>query len=209
MFIPRIRKINQLVGDVKKQDPNTAITYYLIETMLLRYQLSKIKWSNTWIVNLDELAEFFTLKIKNKNKTEIKENIEVEKKQTTGYIYREFLKQDKDTMLRRTNMRIFSKQIGVKHTICQKKWLIDMQDLISKLNPKGIKEHKTLPRLRTKISAQNDWNLHHRTKIKHHMIDKICDAKKVFVYKHGKTNIINYDELEKELKKILKNKNIY
>ena len=208
MYVPRLRKINQLIDEVKKQDPNTAITYYLIETMFFRNQLSKIKWSNIWIINVDELADFFTLKDKN-NSTNIKENIEIEKKKTTGYIYREFLKQDEETMIRKTNMRSFSKQKGVKHTICQKKWLIDMQHLISKLNPKGITEHKTLPRLRTKISAQNEWNAHHRKKIKHHIIDKICDANKVFVYKHGRTNIINYEELERELIKALKDKGEY
>lgn len=208
MYIPRLRKINYVVNEIKKQDPNTAITYYLIETMLFRNKLSKIKWSNIWIINVDELADFFTLKDKG-NSTNIKENIEIEKKKTTGYIYREFLKQDEDTMIRKTNMRSFSKQKGVKHTICQKKWLIDMQDLISKLNPKGITEHKTLPRLRTKISAQNEWNAHHRTKIKHQIIDQICDAQKVFVYKHGRTNVINYDELEQELTKVLKGNGMY
>ncbi|MDD4816183.1 MAG: hypothetical protein PHQ62_03510 [Clostridia bacterium] len=206
MYVPRLRKINQLIDEVKKQDPNTAITYYLIETMFFRNQLSKIKWSNIWIVNLDELADFFTLK--DKSNGEIIKKIDTKKK-TTGYIYREFLKQDKDTMIRKTNMRTFSKQKCVKHTICQNKWLIDMQDLITKLNPKEIDDHKTLPRLRTKISAQNEWNSHHRKKIKHYIIDTICDSGKVFVYKHGKYNIINYDELEREIIKMLRENKKY
>ena len=46
-------------------------------------------------------------------------------------------------------------------------------------------------------------------KIKHHIVDKICDSGAVKVYKYGKNNIINYDELEQELIRILKYKNIY
>lgn len=46
-------------------------------------------------------------------------------------------------------------------------------------------------------------------KIKHYIIDCICNSGKVFVYKHGKHNIINFDELEEELIKELKKQNQY
>lgn len=208
MYIPRMRKISQIVKEMKEKDANTAITYYLIETMLLRNKLTKIKWSNTWLLNIDELYGFFTGD-KTENNQDSKTEIINQKKSTTGEIYRTFLKEDKDTMIRRTNMRTFAAQKNVKHTVCQRKWLIDMNDLLSKLNPNNISKHYDVPRLRTKISAQNDWNSHHRTKIKHHIIDQICDAKKVFVYHHGQVNIINYDELEKEIIKIMKYKYAY
>lgn len=214
MFIPRLRKINQVVYEIKEQDPNSAMTSNLLRTMVIKNMLSKIKYSNAWLINLDELYGFFVKKNKKLSNVLYSNNSDntsflPKKKMNTGEIYRTFLEQDKNTIVRKTNMRSFSKNANIKHTICQKKWLIDFEDFVGKVNLKELCEYKTLPRLRTKISAQNEWNAHHRTKIKHHIIDKICDAKKVFVYKHGKTNIINYDELEKELKKILKNKKIY
>jgi hypothetical protein len=119
------------------------------------------------------------------------------------------LSQDDNSIVRRTNMRTFSKQENLKYTICQNKWLIDFDDFYKTVNPKHLTENTLLPRLRTKIAAQNDWNANHRTKIKHHILDKICDAKKCFVYKHGNYNIINYDELENVIIKLLKNKKKY
>lgn len=131
------------------------------------------------------------------------------KKMTTGEIYSIFKQYDKDTVIRRVNMRYFCKERNIKYTICQSKWLIDFNEFLSELNPKGYTERKKLPRLRTKISAQKEWNSKHRRKIKHHIIDKICESGKVFVYKHGRYNIINYDELEKELIRILREKDKY
>lgn len=77
--------------------------------------------------------------------------------------------------------------------------LVDMKDFLNALNPKHYKVNKIFPRLRTKISAQHEWNAQHRIKIKHHIIDCICNSGKVNIYKHGRTNIINYDQLEKEI----------
>ena len=78
---------------------------------------------------------------------------------------------------------------------------------MKKLNPKDYPERKTLLKLRTKKTAIEEWNKTHRKKIKHHIIDCICDSGKVFVIKHGRHNIINYDELEIEIIKKLKEQN--
>ena len=131
------------------------------------------------------------------------------KKKTTGQIYRFIKSIDKDTIIRRVNMRAFCEKQNLDYTICQGKWLIDMDCFLNALNPKQYTEGKPFPRLRTKITAQNEWNANHRTKIKHHIIDCICNSGKVFVYKHGKYNIINYDQLEQELIAELKRRNKY
>lgn len=131
------------------------------------------------------------------------------KKLNTGEIYRAFKQQDSDTIIRKLNLRMFCAKENIKHTICEHYWLIDFNDLMTKLNPKNITETKTLPRLRTKKTAREEWNKCHRKKIKHYIIDCICDSGKVFVYKHGRHNIINYDELEQELIKVLKEKEKY
>lgn len=131
------------------------------------------------------------------------------KKVSTGVIYRLFKDGDKDTIIRKTNIRTFCQQKSLDYIISQGKMLVDMKSFLNALNPKHYKASKTFPRLRTKISAQHEWNAHHRTKIKHHIIDCICNSGKVNLYKHGRTNIINYDQLEKELIETLKQKGKY
>lgn len=131
------------------------------------------------------------------------------KKLNTGEIYRAFKLRDEETVIRRLNLRMFCDKENVKHTIWQHYWLIDFDDLMTRLNPKGYFEPVKLPRIRTKIGAINEWNAHHRKKIKHYIVDCICDSGKVFVYHNGRHNIINYDELEKEIIKRLKDKGKY
>lgn len=131
------------------------------------------------------------------------------KKITTGSIFRLFKMEDKDTILRKTNIRAFCIRKKVKHVITQNICLIDLQSFMDTVNPRHIDRHYNMPRLRTKIGAQNEWNSCHRKKIKHHIIDQICDSEKVFVYKNGRYNVINYDELETELIKELKKRGKY
>ena len=129
------------------------------------------------------------------------------KKLTTGQIFRLIKEQDNETIIRRTNMRTFCEKENLDYTICQERWLINLDDFLKALNPKQYKSGIKFPRLRTKIGAQKEWNSKHkRQKIKHFIIDKICDSGRVFVYKHGRYNIINYDELEVEIKKELERK---
>lgn len=125
---------------------------------------------------------------------------------TSGEIYRAFLSQDKYTVLRRLNLRYFVKKYNVNHIVCQSKWLIDFDDFMEKINLNKIQNSCQMPRLRTKITAQNEWNASHRKHIKHFIIDQICASGKVSVRKHGRYNIINYDELEVEIKNVLKGK---
>lgn len=131
------------------------------------------------------------------------------KKLTSGQLCRYIKSIDKDAIVERKNVRYFAKKENLDYTICQGIWLIDLHSFVNALNPKQYTTSIPFPRLRTKISAQKEWNATHRKKIKHYIIDCICDSGKVFVYKHGKHNIINYDQLEEELIKELKRRNKY
>lgn len=131
------------------------------------------------------------------------------KKLTSGQLCRIIKDIDPDSIVERKNVRYFCRKENLDYTICQGKWLMDLDCFINRLNPKHYKESIPFPRLRTKISAQKEWNAHHRKKIKHYIIDCICEAGKVCVYKHGRKNIINYDQLEEELIKELKRRGQY
>jgi len=131
------------------------------------------------------------------------------KKLTSGQLCKYIKNMDAGSIVERRNVRYFCQKENLDYIICQGKWLIDLNSFVNALNPKQYTESKQFPRLRTKISAQKEWNSTHRTKIKHHIIDCICDSGKVFVYKHGRHNIINYDQLEEELIKELKKREKY
>ena len=44
--------------DIKELDENTAITLYLINTMIKKGELTKINYGNAQLVNIDEIADF-------------------------------------------------------------------------------------------------------------------------------------------------------
>lgn len=132
------------------------------------------------------------------------------KKFTTGEVYKAFSYEDNNTIIRKRNLRKFSKENNVNHTICQGIYLFDFDDFVEKVTPsEEIKQIEKLPRLRTKKTAQEEWNATHRRKIKHYIIDIACESGNVFIYKHGRKNIINYDELEAEIIRRLKEKGEY
>ena len=93
------------------------------------------------------------------------------KKLTSGQLCRYIKSIDKDSIVERRNVRYFCAKEKLNYIICQDKWLIDLNSFVNALNPKGYTESKPFPRLRTKISAQKEWNAHHRKKIKKHIID--------------------------------------
>ena len=131
------------------------------------------------------------------------------KKKTSGEIYRLIKEIDNETVIRRLNVRQFVERNNLNYVVTQHKWLIDLDDLLKALNPKDIQETQKFPRMRSKKTAIEEWNKTHRKKIKHHIVDKICDSGKVFLYRSGRHNIINYDQLEEELIRILKEKEEY
>jgi len=55
MYLPRIRRINDAVNEIRKLDPKTEITRKLILELIKYHKLTYMKYGNAWIVNLDEL----------------------------------------------------------------------------------------------------------------------------------------------------------
>ncbi len=65
MYIPKLRKQENIAKDIKKIDKNTAITGYLIEKLAKEGKITRIKYGNAWLVNIDEIADFFNKRRKN------------------------------------------------------------------------------------------------------------------------------------------------
>lgn len=62
MYIPKLRKKENIMKDIKKLDENTALTLYLINTLIKKGEITKIDYGNAHLVNIDEIAYFFTKK---------------------------------------------------------------------------------------------------------------------------------------------------
>lgn len=62
MYIPRLRKQERVMDEIKKIDKNSAITKYLIERLCQEGKITRIKYGNAWLINLDELFDYFRIK---------------------------------------------------------------------------------------------------------------------------------------------------
>ena len=55
MYIPRLRRISDVINEMKKADPESTITYYTIIKLIEVGKLTALKYGNAWLINLDEL----------------------------------------------------------------------------------------------------------------------------------------------------------
>ena len=56
-----------------------------------------------------------------------------------------FLEGDPNTITRRPSVRRFAQENGVRHIICNGKWLIDYKEFFKKVNPRRIRRTATMP----------------------------------------------------------------
>lgn len=59
MYIPRLRKINDIIAEIKAQDPQTVINWKLVKRLIKEGKLTAMKFGNAWLINLDEFYGFF------------------------------------------------------------------------------------------------------------------------------------------------------
>lgn len=64
MFIPKLRKIEQVVEEIKKVDPNTELNKRMILQLISEGILTAHKYGNTWLINVDELYSLFYREVK-------------------------------------------------------------------------------------------------------------------------------------------------
>ena len=121
---------------------------------------------------------------------------------SSGDLMRLFLEGDPNTIIRRPNVRRFAQENGVRHIICNGKWLIDYKEFFKKVNPRRIRCTATMPRLRCLRDCVTAFNKNNRKfKINKATVSHYMNSAQVTRYFHGNTWFINYDELEKVLLK--------
>ena len=110
-----------------------------------------------------------------------------------------------NTIIRRPNVRRFAQENGVRHIICNGKWLIDYKEFFKKVNPRRIRRTATMPRLRCLRDCVTEFNKNNRKyKIDKATVSHYMNSAQVTRYFHGNTWFINYDELEKVILRHLK-----
>lgn len=59
MFIPRLRRIEQVIKEIKEFDKNTELNWRIIQQLIKTGAITSIKIGNAWLINVDELYSLF------------------------------------------------------------------------------------------------------------------------------------------------------
>ncbi len=59
MYIPRLRRISDVVAEIRATDQNNEITWRMIKRLIDDKKITVMKFGNSWLINLDELYAFF------------------------------------------------------------------------------------------------------------------------------------------------------
>ncbi len=124
----------------------------------------------------------------------------------SGYIMRLFKTVDKQTIIRRPNLRRFARNNGVKYMIVEQKWLIDIDGFMKVIAPKEYPSNIPFPKLRSIKTSVEEYNKAHKQQINKHIVERCMQSDKVFKYNHGNRWLINYDELEPVIEEYIKGK---
>ena len=123
---------------------------------------------------------------------------------TSGYLQRLFAEQDKQTILRRPNIRRFVLQYNVPYEQHKKAWLIDFDAFMKAIAPKKYPVQEGVPKVRRIENALKEFNAAHKQKATMDDVKVCLKSGNVFYYGYRDRIIVNYDELESELKKYIK-----
>lgn len=59
MYIPRLRRINDVIAELKQQDPKCDLTWKHVHRMIEDGIITPMKFGNAWLINLDEFYALF------------------------------------------------------------------------------------------------------------------------------------------------------
>ena len=125
---------------------------------------------------------------------------------TSGELQRMFLAEDDKTIIRRPNCRKFCLDNDIYMEIHEKAWLIEIKPFMDKINPRKMKKHYELPKMRNIRQCVRIWNNTHKRfgqMIDKHTVERCIKDKRVFAYHYGNRWIINYIQLEQVIAEFL------
>lgn len=204
MYFPRLRRISDVILEIKAADRKTVISRWFITQLIRSEEITALKYGDAWLINLDELYGYLSGCIP-QNFDYIPPNGRL--LMTSGGIYRLFLKCDGCTIIRKPNLRRFVQANGIFHFISSSgKWLIDYNEFIQKINPRRIDARVEMPRLRWHDDSIRNFKQKHPDVEGASMTvaEQAFKSDRVFKTLNGQRWIINYDQLEQEILRILK-----
>lgn len=206
MYVPRLRRIDTVLKEIKQADPQTVITRHFIVQLIRSEEITPLKYGDAWLINTDELYGYLSGSVPQdlNYKPLIKRDL-----MTSGEIYRMFLYRDRDTKIRKLNLRLFVKEQSIWYFVSPtRKWLIDFNAFMEKVNPRHINEKVEMPRLRWHDDSVRNFKSNHPdlTGASMTVAEQAFKSDSVFKTLNGHRWIINYDQLEQEVISILKAK---
>lgn len=127
---------------------------------------------------------------------------------TSGYLQRLFAEQDKQTILRRPNIRRFVLQYKVPYEQHKKAWLIDFNAFIKAIALKKYPIQEGVPKVRRIENALKEYNASHKQNATMDDVKACLKSGNVFYYSYRDRIIVNYEELEIELRKLIRLKQV-
>lgn len=118
---------------------------------------------------------------------------------TSGYLQRLFAEQDKETILRRPNIRRFVLQYNVPYEQHKKAWLIDFDAFMKAIAPKKYPVQEGVPKVRRIENALKEYNATHKQKVTIEDVKACLKGGNVFNCSYWDRILVNYDELEIKL----------
>lgn len=203
MYVPRLRRIDTVLKEIKAADPETVITRHFIIQLIRSEDITPLKYGDAWLINTDELYGYLSGSVPQDldYKPLIKRDL-----MTSGEIYRMFFHRDPETKIRKLNLRLFVKEQSIWYFVSPtRKWLIDFNAFMEKVNPRHINERVEMPRLRWHDdSIRNFKRIHpNLTGASMTVAEQAFKSDRVFKTLNGHRWIINYDQLEIEAIRII------
>ena len=59
MFIPRLRRIEHAIKEIKEFDKDTELNWRIIQQLVKTGVITSVKIGNAWLINIDELYSLF------------------------------------------------------------------------------------------------------------------------------------------------------
>ena len=206
MYLPRLRKLSDAYNEIQRLDPQTALTYRQLRSMMERRDLTFFQYSNAWVVNMDELFAHFTTRGVTRCIDEDfwqKEFATICPKgsiMTLSDLCQLFQNQDADSIIYNRNLRKFLQENDDLYiALNQNRWFINFPAFYQKINPLGICQTETLPRIRGQMtSLKLITQTYPKPKIKKEYLLQILQLSTVKKYQIGGHWLINDDEFEQE-----------
>lgn len=206
MYVPRLRRIDTVLKEIKAADPKSVISRWFIIQLIRAEEITPLKYGDAWLINTDELYGYLSGGVPQDLNYEplLKRDL-----MTSGEIYRTFLHRDADTKIRKLNIRLFVKEQNIWHFVSpSRKWLIDFNAFMEKVNPRHINERVEMPRLRWHDDSVRNFKRTHSelTGATMTVAEQAFKSDRVFKTLNGHRWIINYDQLKQEVITIIKAK---